>query len=1050
MFSLQTVARLGVAAFVCCLALNSPGRAEICNFQNYGPEQGLTNLGFRRLFQDSKGYLWVSTEGGVFRYDGTRFRHFGVAEGLANDVTASFANAAGGELLLATSHKLYRLVDDRRFVEVPIPGERTIGGYAKLVVNSDGIWVGTSRGLLAGSGNLSEGKINWREIPNPGEAGGLSTRALAPASDGLWYGCGWGLCSLQGARIELFSQRSGLPARSWIYTALDGEGRRWAQSSRGELYVMAPGSKAFSRWAGELPSLTEEGGTIDHSGRLLLNTSQGLAIWSGAGFRVAGRPEGVLGPVYNSLEDREGQLWIAVSGRGLLKWAGYDAWKAYGRDDGLGSDVVYSILPLDATTVLAGTEDGLYEGNLVQGRWRWKSHPAFRHVLIRRLLRSPDGNVLLCGERSGVARYDLKTKRLDWLQPRTPVTSYHEILVDRAGRVWVGTNSGVLVAKSSRDRLVPAQDFPSANTFSLAETADGDIWAATLRGVARISGGHVRFFTRRDGLVSDKVLTVGVQGNQVWIGYLTEGAVTRGHIEGNDFKLEDMGTGRAGTSTITYFLGFDRAGRLWAGTNEGVHVWDGRHWSRYSKEDGLIWDDCNLHGFAEGPDGAIWIGTSAGLALFRSGVKPGPRRTPPKAIFTETTLGGRSVRGETGLTVNYDQNSLQVAYSALTFAREQSLTFKYRLWPAIDWRVTPARELQFPNLPGGEYRFEVLARDGWGGWSEAPAVFEFRVLPPFWWSAGAKSVYACLILLLMGSLFLGRSMWYQRQLEKQRRELEQERIVAQAKAQLERFSHINRVAAVSEMAAVLAHEICQPLSAISCNAATALTILESQPLQLGEAREAVADILDDQRRAYEIIDRMRTGLKPSEFQPRPHDLNELVLQATDFARHYAQANRIDVEMDLASGLPPVLADEIQTQQIVWNLVQNGVDAMSQGGKGRGSLRLRTRSGDGGQVAVIEVEDDGPGISDEHKHRIFEPLFTTKAGGLGMGLAISSSIATMMGGKISVEDGPRGGTLFRVELPVIKDPGALGRSTNRSRVGEAHGPTGRPSPLSSSS
>jgi diguanylate cyclase (GGDEF)-like protein len=163
-------------------------------------------------------------------------------------------------------------------------------------------------------------------------------------------------------------------------------------------------------------------------------------------------------------------------------------------------------------------------------------------------------------------------------------------------------------------------------------------------------------------------------------------------------------------------------------------VREGDTWRHYDQHDGLVWDDCDLNAFAAAADGGVWVGTSGGLSHTYLRTMTA-WKDPPVAIFTKLTLGNSNIDPARQPSVRYTANALATSFSALTFAREGEVMFRYRLAPLFaEWRETRERDLQFPGLPPNSYRFEVQARDGWGRWSAQPAVFLFSVKPP-WWSS---------------------------------------------------------------------------------------------------------------------------------------------------------------------------------------------------------------------------------------------------------------------------------------------------------------------------
>ena len=268
---------------------------------------------------------------------------------------------------------------------------------------------------------------------------------------------------------------------------------------------------------------------------------------------------------------------------------------------------------------------------------------------------------------------------------------------------------------------------------------------------------------------------------------------------------------------------------------------------------------------------------------------------------------------------------------------------------------------------------------------------------------GALAVIGALLLqaLLIGALLL----------ERERRR----RAEGNARRSLGQLAHLDRVAAMGELATSLAHELNQPLAAILANAQAARRLLAGAEPDLHEVRASLDDIVDDDKRAGEVIRRMRTLLKKDEFRPEPVDLNEAVNEVVRLLGQDAGRRGVLVELELAPGLPPVRGDTVQLQQVVLNLLVNAFEAVSRCPPERRRVRVRTREPLSGNVELT-VEDAGDGIPEPHLGRLFEPFFTTKSDGLGMGLSITRSILELHGGEISAQNLDGGGASFRCTLP----------------------------------
>jgi PAS domain S-box-containing protein len=229
------------------------------------------------------------------------------------------------------------------------------------------------------------------------------------------------------------------------------------------------------------------------------------------------------------------------------------------------------------------------------------------------------------------------------------------------------------------------------------------------------------------------------------------------------------------------------------------------------------------------------------------------------------------------------------------------------------------------------------------------------------------------------------------------------------------LAHMNRVSIMGELTASLAHEITQPIASARNNARAALNFLEKRSPDLGEVREALGCVVGDADRAGDIIDRIRDHIKKA--PPRKHrfDLNEAVNEVLVLARSAVIKNGVSVQTRLADGLLPVEGDRVQLQQVVLNLILNAVEAMGSSDAGRQELLISTEQSQPNGV-LVAVRDCGPGIDPEHLERVFDAFYTTRSGGLGMGLSICRSIVKAHGGRLWAEPNEPRGATFAFALP----------------------------------
>ena len=232
---------------------------------------------------------------------------------------------------------------------------------------------------------------------------------------------------------------------------------------------------------------------------------------------------------------------------------------------------------------------------------------------------------------------------------------------------------------------------------------------------------------------------------------------------------------------------------------------------------------------------------------------------------------------------------------------------------------------------------------------------------------------------------------------------------AEAEAQEQRLqvAHLSRVAMLGELSGALAHELNQPLTAILANARAAQRLMAREPPDLDEVREILGEIADADRRAGEVIARLRAFLHKGEMQLGPVDLNEVVCEVLTLTHSDLIQRRVTVDTTgLSPDLPEVFADRVQMQQVLLNLLLNACDAVLPDGLDR-QVTIATAAGADGTVE-LSLADRGTGIPPEEMEHIFEPFFTSKADGLGLGLSICRSIVTAHGGRLWAEQQRGGG------------------------------------------
>jgi PAS domain S-box-containing protein len=243
------------------------------------------------------------------------------------------------------------------------------------------------------------------------------------------------------------------------------------------------------------------------------------------------------------------------------------------------------------------------------------------------------------------------------------------------------------------------------------------------------------------------------------------------------------------------------------------------------------------------------------------------------------------------------------------------------------------------------------------------------------------------------------------------------------KAQME-LAHVTRVTTLGELTASIAHEINQPLAAVIANADACIAWLGRDPPDLNAARRSAEWVIEDGNRASDVIRRVRALARKTDIEMVPLDINEVVREAMTLVQRELAKNAVSTRLELCSALPRISGDRIQLQQVLINLVMNGIEAMEDVTDRPRELAIRSEAvgEDDPGYLLLTVTDRGMGFSGDTAKLMFTPFFTTKSGGMGMGLSICRSIVEAHGGRLSASPNPGGGATFRIALPLY--PGGV--------------------------
>ena len=722
-------------------------------------EEGLLNNALTSVLQTRDGYLWITTWGGMVRFDGVRFTP--VAGTLPNDHARALVEDNDGAIWIGLSGMGVARWQNGR-ADLFTPNEGLAGADVRALSLDEGrIWVATENGLSV----IHDGQVTtWRT------GDGLPSNVINDLSPrprgGVWVATAGGLCQATEVRVQCAASPLALTA---VLEARDGQ--LWVGTHRGLLSgsatlgaTLACHGDCFGRESvSALLQARDDGLWIGFSDGEVAHRRNGIDTRYGV---VHGLPPG--GPVDALAEDEEGSVWVAITNGGLARLSRKRV-TTITTADGLPGKVIGSVVQDAAGTIWAGTECGPVS-ELRDGRFYPRFVEYTKDACAQVLWAARDGSLWIGTSNRGLFRWYRGRMEHFGLENGLSDTYVRGLFEDRDGVIWIGTTAGGLhyYANGRLSRSFgPADGVATGIVASFAQDREGRLWiGSNANGLSVYEDGRFRRLGDDESPPSRSIagLLVDSRGD-LWIGTASHGLFRRRHG-----RYEPFGVVQGLSHALVALMIEDREGTLWVSTGHGISrltrdriddVAAGRRANLdpivLDRRDGLL----NVEGSGGGfdpsglrdRDGRLWFSTIDGIAV----IDPATFRfntIAPRVMIETVSLAGRPVvPNENGaIDVPPGTAALDLSYTAPSFLAPQQLRFRIRLRGVDDdWQdVGGRRAAYYTRLPPGDYVFEVLATNA-DGVASAPASLRL-IVAPFWWERRLVQLAGAGLLLIVTAL----------------------------------------------------------------------------------------------------------------------------------------------------------------------------------------------------------------------------------------------------------------------------------------------------------
>ena len=1031
--------------------------------------KGLPSSWFVRLKEDSAGGLWVRPAGfapGIVRYHDGTFTFFDTSNGLPNNRAITWENDRHGRMWIGTPGGLVESNAGKLrtyTVRDGLPADTVFG----LGLDSkENLWISTTRGLARLSGGKIERMTGRQEFPDTIflRLDGLSN-CFEDSHGTLWMTTRTQLLSYSGDVVTRYEKKAVLSNPNIQAIHEDTKGTLWIATAGG-LNSFAGGR--FTRYD---ISKDQDENTInlireDREGSLWLATQKGIARFADGSFERFDRKDGLSdNAVVDILIDREGSIWVGTDGGGVDRFRD-EKFVTYSPKVGLSYDMVLSVLEDRTGAIWIGTSFGglnrLKDGVITV--FDNKQGPPLAGT--RALGEDKEGTLWIGSSRGLYTCKDGTISMRSRVVNGEPDILPGAFLLTRSGDWLVSSRNKLLLYSGGKfTTLTSVGGEPVFRNFigELFEDSRGTIWISTQEALYWYRKGNLEKIGPEQGLTA-KWAAAFYEDTE---GAMWFGAQGFGIFRFKDGKFVNISPREGLFDYVAYTVFEDGAGYLWMSSNRGVFrvskkelndVADGKTQSvtcaSYGTADGMESRECNGGNAPSGyklRDGRICFATTRGLAV----INPADIRVnvvPPPVVIDGFLVEGERQSSMESVRVPAGKSRFEFHYAGISFAGSKEVRYKYQLAGLDEGWIDAGsrRDAYYTHLDPGKYTFRVIAANSDGIWNENGASASFVLEPHFYQTAWFIG------LAIFAFLTTGPSFYFYRMRSMKKRRAELEHIVQERTGELQKtLTNLKemqtqlvlseKMASLGQLTAGIAHEIKNPLNFITNFSVLSHDLMQDLRKELAAERgrvdpkraaeiesllsdleQNVGKINEHGKRADSIVRGMLLHSRGKAGERQETDLNALLAEYTNLAYHGMRAQdqsfnvKIETDFDPSVGKLNVVPQDLSRAFL--NIVNNACYAANDKRKTSKNgfapvVRVSAKNLPGG--VEIRIRDNGNGIPQSVRDKIFNPFFTTKPAGVGTGLGLSLSydiITQEHKGEITVDTKEGEFTEFIITIP----------------------------------